>query len=101
MLESNSKRLAELERRLAASHKHITDAQAEAVWAQYSDDELEALKASVERREQPGYVLMAEDQAIERRWYEVVQATVPKVERVRLGRREWALAWCEVVKSHV
>jgi hypothetical protein len=73
MLGNKIRRLAALERRLAATHKQITDAQLEAVWAQYSDDELEALRASVERREQPDYVLTAEDQAIERRWRKATQ----------------------------
>jgi hypothetical protein len=87
-MTSKSKRLAELKHRLAATHKQVTDAQAA------------ALRESVARREQPGYVLTAEGQAIEWRWYEVVQSTVPKPQWVTHDLRAWAIGWDKAVRKH-
>ncbi len=94
------KRLAELERSLAATHEQAIEKHQGALWAQFSDDELEQVIASVARREQPGYVLTAEDRAIERRWYEAVQATVPEDQRVLSDWRAWAVAWGKAVRRH-
>ncbi len=96
MLASRSKRLAELERSLAATHEQAIEKHQEALWAQFSDDELEQVIASVTRREQPGYVLTAEDRAIERRWYEVVEATVP----LSLRWQGWAIEWGKTIKRY-
>ena len=99
MQMSKTKRLAELERLLAASHEQETDKRREAIWAQFSEAEFEALSASLDRREQPGYVLTAEDAALEQRWLEAVQVVVPEDQWVSLNRREWALAWCKAVRK--
>jgi hypothetical protein len=100
MLVSKTKRLAELERELAASHEQATDKRREAILAQLSEAEREALFASVERREQPGYMLTTEDKAIERRWLEAVYVVVPEAQHTALRWREWALAWCEAIRKH-
>jgi tRNA pseudouridine-54 N-methylase len=97
------KRLAELERSLAATHEQAIEKHQEALWAQFSDDELEQVIASVARREQPGYVLTAEDKAIERRWYEAVQATLTTVtmdQRAKFEWRAWAVEWGKAVRRH-
>lgn len=96
MLMSKSKRVAELERRLAAIHAQEAERKREAIWAQFSDDEQKLALASMERREQPGYVLTAEDEAIERRWAEAVQAVVPAA----YHWREWAVRFGEAVRAH-
>lgn len=100
MPKNTDKRLAELERRLAATHERATESQREEIWAQFSDEERDAALASLERRQQPGYRLTAEDKTIERRWYEVVQAVVPEAEWVSLNWREWAVQWGKAVRAH-
>lgn len=100
MLGSKIKRLAELEQQVAASFRQATDKRLQAIWAQYSDAEHGALLASLERRAQPGYTLTAEDEAVERRWYEAVQAVVPAPQQTAIRWQEWALAWCEVIRKH-
>lgn len=100
MLGSKIRRLAELERQLAARHEQAIDQYYGVLWRQFPDSELERITASLERREQPGYVLTAEDEAIEQRWYEAVQAVVGVDQRVQVERQEWALAWCEAVRKH-
>ncbi len=100
MPKNHAKRLAELERRLAATYKQVTEGQREAIWAQFSDEELRLANASLERRERPGYELTAEDEAIERRWHELVQMVVPEPQRAVSGRRAWAVEWGEAVRKH-
>lgn len=100
MLTNKAKRLAELERQIGARHKQATNLRLEAIRAQLSRDDLAAVDASLERREQPGYQLTPEDRAIEQRWVEVVRAVLPKSEMVSVGLLDWALAWCEAVKNH-
>ena len=78
MLGSKIKRLGELESRIAASHKQTAEKHLEAIWEQLSDAEHKAMWASLERREQPGYMLNEEDHALEQRWHEAVCAVVPK-----------------------
>ncbi len=96
MLASRSKRLAELERRLSVTYAQATGKYEEALWAQFSDAELEAIVASAKRREHPGYVRTAEDQAIERRWNEAVEATVP----LSLRWQGWAIEWGKTIKKY-
>lgn len=100
MQGSKLKRLAELERQLAASHEQATEQRVEAIWAQFSDAEREAVIASLERQVQPGYVYTVEDEAIERRWHEAVQVVMPEAQMLALRWREWALAWCEAIRKH-
>lgn len=100
MLVNKLKRLVELERQLAASHEQATEQRVDAIWAQFSDAEREAAIASLERQVQPGYVYTAEDEAIEKRWYEAVRVVMPEAQMLVLHRREWALAWCEAIRKH-
>ena len=100
MQASRAKRLAELERSLAATHEQAREVYLDAIVAQHSSAEFEALKASLARQLEPGYVFTAEDKAIEQRWHEAVQAAVPADQRLVAEWREWALLWCEAVKSH-
>lgn len=100
MLGNKSRRLAELERQIAARHEQAENKQLEAICAQFTEAGLEAMRASVQRCEQAGYVRTAEDEALERRWDEAVERTVPEVERMIYGWRAWALAWCEAVRKY-
>ena len=100
MLGSKSKRLAELERQIAASYEQATSKRLEAIWEQFSEDERDAVIASLERQVQPGYEFTAEDKAIEQRWYEAVCVVVPEAQHTALRWREWALAWCEAIRKH-
>ncbi len=100
MLTSKIKRLGELEQRIAARHRQAAEQRRRAIWAHFSRDERERVIASAERREQPGYVLTAEDEAIDQRWLEAVLAVLPESEWLRINYLDWALAWCEAVRSH-
>ena len=100
MQASRAKRLAELERSLAATHEQVTERYQKAVRARFSRAELEQIIASVDRRELPGYVLTAEDKAIEQRWHEAVQAEVPEDLRRLFEWQAWAIEWGKAVKSY-
>ena len=100
MLGSRIKRLAELERQIAATHKQATEQRLDAIWAQFSETEHDAVVSSLERQVQPGYEFTAEDKAIEQRWYEAVCVVVPEAQHTALRWREWALAWCEAIRKY-
>lgn len=100
MQGSRIKRLAELEQKLSVAHEREAERLHEEIWEQLSAEEQTAVIASVERRQQPGYVLTAEDNAIEQRWNEVVQAALPEPLHVAYAWRKWAIQWGEAVKKY-
>lgn len=100
MLTNKVKRLAELERQIAASHKQSKNKLTDTIWEQLSDAEHDAMFAAIKRREQPGYKDTAEDKAILQRWAEAVHEVVPMDVELSIGLRDWAMAFVEAVKSH-
>lgn len=97
MLKTQSKRLAGLERRLADRVERQRERWYEAIWAQFSDAEGDAIIACLERAMQPGYQFTAEDAALERRWDEAVQAVAPESEQRALQWALWAVNWRKAV----
>lgn len=100
MQGSRIKRLAELEQKFSAAHEREAERLHEEIWEQLSAEEQTAVLASVERRRQPGYVLTAEDNAIEQRWNEAVQAALPEPLYAAYAWREWAVQFGKAVRAH-
>lgn len=99
MLKTHGKRLAGLEQRLAERVERQVEWCHDAIWAQFTEAEAAAVFAALDRRGRPGYVPTAEDDAIERRWNEAVEAAVPADEQRALQWAQWALGWCKAVRD--
>lgn len=98
MLKTQGKRLAGLEQRLEERIERQVDWWHDAIWAQFSPAEADAVQAALDRVGRPGYAPTAEDTAIEQRWNEAVQAVVPTAKQRALQWARWAVRWCEAVR---